>query len=693
VATIRPLLEAYVGMCEAGIDVNVALLTAHRSDWNHALMSTFKTTYHCARTNSPIGLQVNSFNTSLGIQLAGMSRAVLRDNVDKYDVFIYQEDDMVVDSTNILRYVEDTNRLHNYYPSQEKGDGFDKYMIGFFRVFQHNAKKAFLIEKPMLEPICMSKRRGGHRASLDPEAEQAIGRVGAVSEPYIVLKGNTHQGMFILTQQQLRMLDSRCNFFNQNNYKTKREYFSSFSIFNEKSMGVIFALEMPLSTAAYCKVVKVVPAAMYLHYGVKHLTYHGLSSGEPPQHYLSKELFLKKKYEIEKLDCWKDQVLEHDRYLNHTNHLIEEENRLQAKMLNHKEDVFFPFHDSRSVKKPTSVTAPSSTSVASPPDSLSVLAIILADEFVKTLAYLAKLTAEYVTICEAGFDVNIVLLNLQNKADWYQTKFLQSFAKDFYCRRIQGPIGLQSDTFNASVGVYAAGRSRDILRDNAHKYDLFIVQEHDMLVTLPHLTNYIHENKLLESYDTLDARVRKDSFSHMAGFLRYYSLEGDLKYMVEEPLLMPMCLVNATNLSETKPYVAVSGNTNQGVSILTKDQLKMLKKKCDYFNQVTFKSSPSYFSSFGLFGKPHSELVQKLNLPKYLHAYCHMRKVIPAENYLQYSIEQLKSRREITGSPKTHQLNNFFNKKLFSKRRKALGSLDCWKEFMLARNRSTVSII
>lgn len=325
---IKPALAAYVGMCEAGLDVNVAILTAHKSNW-WKYSSSYQEEYFCSRTNSSIGIQVNSYNTSLGIQLAALSRDILRENLENYDIFIYQEEDMVIDTKNVMRYINDTDALDGYQPLPARNDGFDEFMIGFIRVHKGKDGRNYMIEQPELEPICVAKSTG----TVPPAS--AV-NTGIMSAPYVVAKGNSHQASFVLTQKKLRLLSNRCNFFDQNKYKTKREYFSSFSIFNERSIGYLKALELPMVSEAYCKIVKLIPARYILNYGVNHKTWHPLSGGNDLQNYVSKALFSRHKEKLNELDCWKDQVEQHERYLNMTRVANEEENRIQINLLDRK---------------------------------------------------------------------------------------------------------------------------------------------------------------------------------------------------------------------------------------------------------------------------------------------------------------------------------------------------------------------
>ena len=301
-----------------------------------------------------------------------------------------------------------------------------------------------------------------------------------------------------------------------------------------------------------------------------------------------------------------------------------------------------------------------------------LLAIVFMYNITQTLPNVLKVMTEYVKMCEAGFDVNVVSLNTNSMEEWNQANFLKTYATDFYCHRIQAPIGLQSESYNISLGIQVAARSRDILRENANDFDVFLCQESEIFVTLPHLVNYIRETTLLESYESISVgRVLRRR--HMVGYLRtrrnnITSIDGVY------PALFPICLEDRNNLNNTKPYIAVRGDIYQGLFILTKSQLLMLKNDCHFFDQTMFTASNRYFSSGFLYAKPR----KAFDFPRSPAAYCNRIKLIPAENYLAFGVDELQSPSPNSASTNTYSLDIFFNKKLFSKRKKEMLKLDCW---------------
>jgi hypothetical protein len=657
------LMHAYLEMCEAGFDVNVALLTSHKSDWTKTeFVKTFASNYFCHRINAPVGLQTNAYNSSLGVNLAGKSRDILQDNADKYDVFVYQEHDMLVKSSHIVNYLAETEKL-------DDGSHSYDYMPGFLRYIKKEWGSA-VIEEPELRPICL-KQEGAETA-----------------EPYIVLHGNTHQGVFVLTQKQLLMLGKKCHFFQQDNYKTKREYFSSFSIFSDISTMMKQLLDLPREREAYCLINKVLPAENYLPFSVEHIESHFLSGALLVEDFYWEKLFEKNMQQIKSLDCWRKPLANYHHHLS----LVAQEREHELARLGYKHDIFYALHRSKSYAAAVAVQ--------------SVLAIILvSDPFSLVLPRLGRLLDEYVGLCEAGFDVDVVLLNSRTKQEWDQTTLVKSFGSRYLCHRVNAPIGLQSVSYS-NAGTSLVARNRDILKTNADDYDLFVYQDDDILLTPSHVLTYVNETIELERFQT------RRSALYRLGFLQVTATSApppapSFRYVTGEPQVHPICRRIelkkkrvVVRVLESKPYIEVSGNSLQGVFILTQDQLKELAAICGIFifdKDLAYMAKKEYYSSYALYKRPPKGVLVALGLPPALTAYCPVQKVVPADKYLQFGVERLGQKQStfpLTQPFLTHTapslyqypLGEFIDKKLFAKRRKSFAKLDCWRDISKSKN-------
>lgn len=106
---------------------------------------------------------------SLGVYLAEASRSYFRSELENFDIFLYQEDDMIISHSHLIAYLYETKVLHGLLGELESR----RYMIGFqrFKMFTHynmgdngTARhqpfdlfhQEFMEETPFLEPICLN---------------------------------------------------------------------------------------------------------------------------------------------------------------------------------------------------------------------------------------------------------------------------------------------------------------------------------------------------------------------------------------------------------------------------------------------------------------------------------------------------------------------------------------------------------
>ena len=140
---------------------------------------------------------------SVGTSLAAAHRKELREYLPHYDLFIYHEDDIIFGFKHLVAYLEESRILKELIPASEWLD----YSIGFLR-FRRIMRKdmeihnqgwgsADVIEQEMLEEL----------PNLKPVCLQ--------NAPYIMVEGNTHQAMWILSRDQIIGLDNKCGFLNQ----------------------------------------------------------------------------------------------------------------------------------------------------------------------------------------------------------------------------------------------------------------------------------------------------------------------------------------------------------------------------------------------------------------------------------------------------------------------------------------------
>ena len=211
IQSLSMLVTEYRGICEMGADVTLVLHTTYHEKrllMHHLLEHTF-----CYRILDHLRIEISRHPQSTGIYLSEVHRRRLIQDFDKYDIFIYQEDDILLQASHIAAYLHETRKL------QSLGEAiFNNFFIGFQRyrrtLLQINGsgyksvlpEGEFLEETPFFDPICLE----GH--------------------PYHRVISNPHQGFWILTREQLRMLENRCKFSSQSISETPDKRFVITSI-------------------------------------------------------------------------------------------------------------------------------------------------------------------------------------------------------------------------------------------------------------------------------------------------------------------------------------------------------------------------------------------------------------------------------------------------------------------------------
>jgi hypothetical protein len=199
---IDPLLlimNEYVSMCEAGWLPTIVLFTTVH--WSEALLRYFRQKNYCYRIGASFEIRTSEHDPSINVALGAQHRAYLGNELNNYDVFIYHEDDMVFKLSHLSGYLAETKKIHELLPE----DGLANNCVGFQRYRRMNAgnnihgnfgeqdiiEQEVLEEMPSFVPICVKEI------------------------PYLRVDGNIHQAVWVLTQQQIIMLQEKCSFLNQ----------------------------------------------------------------------------------------------------------------------------------------------------------------------------------------------------------------------------------------------------------------------------------------------------------------------------------------------------------------------------------------------------------------------------------------------------------------------------------------------
>ncbi len=163
------------------------------------------------------------FDASLGYWLAHKHRKFIADNKDRFDIFIYSENDMLITGKNIDVFVKHSKNLAktNLVPGfirYETNKGKDKYLIDLHPNHAANRIPLYFAMKYII--------------SLLPEKTAlALGLHPIIRKLNIQINGkkyfevqNLHQGSYVLTKSQLKTVLGSGEYFNErNNYAGIRE--------------------------------------------------------------------------------------------------------------------------------------------------------------------------------------------------------------------------------------------------------------------------------------------------------------------------------------------------------------------------------------------------------------------------------------------------------------------------------------
>jgi hypothetical protein len=85
-----------------------------------------------------------------------------------------------------------------------------------------------------------------------------------------------------------------------------------------------------------------------------------------------------------------------------------------------------------------------------------ILGIVLVFDLSRPEGMMARLD-EYLSMCEAGWDVNVVLLSTIG-VNWASESLRNFIAGKYHCSRIQSVFGIQVEQYDGALGIYLAGK-------------------------------------------------------------------------------------------------------------------------------------------------------------------------------------------------------------------------------------------
>ena len=114
-----------LSMCEGGW--NPSLLIYTTMDWTVQVEQYIQRRTFCYRTNHTLPIEFSCHNKSIGIGLSSFHRQYVADHLHSYDVFVYQEDDIVFRFAHLTAFMHESAKLQGLNASDDNIVGFQRY--------------------------------------------------------------------------------------------------------------------------------------------------------------------------------------------------------------------------------------------------------------------------------------------------------------------------------------------------------------------------------------------------------------------------------------------------------------------------------------------------------------------------------------------------------------------------------------
>jgi hypothetical protein len=247
-------------MCAGGHRVKVVIHTVDKwsNERYHDEISPLKKCYHqFGDTTIPaMDIELEIFDPSVKLELTSKHRQTVQRNIRGYDIFIYQEDDIDITLAHLEHYIRGTVQLESLAPFHDLNkDNEGLQVIGFLRyevIGDKSHKAAGLAVNDPDNPTVI------HSHSNAPKIDGRIFSSEAPSPPtnkrylidmpqqifaprcvngvpYVADELNPHQAFWILSREQILLLNETCAFLTQDQIALKESrgqmvYMSSFSV-------------------------------------------------------------------------------------------------------------------------------------------------------------------------------------------------------------------------------------------------------------------------------------------------------------------------------------------------------------------------------------------------------------------------------------------------------------------------------
>jgi hypothetical protein len=204
---LEEVLDSYHDVCTAGagrVDVMIHSTVAYPV----VILDLWNTRFTCENFEITIVLKPKN----LRLHLVDCHREVFYQNIDKYDLFIYSEDDIRVRPTTIATYLVETEKVRRAV-AESPDHTFSDFNVGIVR-YEYNYPANVIMDDNTRHATQNVTRayweHSGFQRPVVPNAVTAVEQAPLAKE-YITMK-NHHQGMYLATRDLLKAWKERCDF-------------------------------------------------------------------------------------------------------------------------------------------------------------------------------------------------------------------------------------------------------------------------------------------------------------------------------------------------------------------------------------------------------------------------------------------------------------------------------------------------
>jgi len=255
------LFANYRDICEAGWSVKVVVLTA--AHWTNDARNSLTRRMYCYHIDAPVPVEIRVYEQSEDRWIVMHSREPTIEFLDKFDLFLYIEDDMLFKYSHLVAWVKESNKLQLLQEGHEMWDTTYcshlkpcEFSVGFLRTL--HTKRTVDFKDPFNDAPFMNSMRLEERPSLEP--------ICIANKPYMAVIDQPYQAFWLLSRQDIIHLNITCSFLNppwgtSPPPKLIREYWASLQVYKNPWFK---------RRPTCCMLTKVIPAERLATFTVEH---------------------------------------------------------------------------------------------------------------------------------------------------------------------------------------------------------------------------------------------------------------------------------------------------------------------------------------------------------------------------------------------------------------------------------------